>query len=67
MDIVQLLKFLGYLLAMLCVVPLVGMCVFGSRKLAWRYTVAWGRVMLITMAAGVLVWLAIAPFIPFPH
>jgi hypothetical protein len=67
MDIVQLLKFLGYLAAMLCVVPLAGLCVFGSRKLAWRYTIAWGRVMLILMAAGVLLWLVVSPFMPSPH
>lgn len=62
----QFLKFIGYLAVMLAVVPLAGFAVTGSWRQAWRYTMAWARVMLWTIAAGIVVTLVVTQFIAPP-
>jgi hypothetical protein len=49
------MSFLLYLLIMLAVVPLAGYAVSGSWWMAWRYCLDFARVMLWTVAAGLLV------------
>jgi hypothetical protein len=60
------LRFLGYLAVLLCIVPLVGLCVTGSWRHALRYTRDWGRVMLLTVFVAAVVWLVIGPAITPP-
>lgn len=56
---VKFLQFLGYLAIMLAVVPLAGLCVTGSWKQAWRYTLAWGRAVGILVLAALVVFLIV--------
>jgi hypothetical protein len=58
---IQLLKFLGYLAVLLSIVPIVGLCVTGSVRQAWRYTRDWSRVMLGTVLVAAIVFIVVAP------
>lgn len=52
---------------MLCVVPLVGLGVFGNAKQAWAYTRDWLRVIGLLIAAAVIVALVMYPLTPPPQ
>jgi hypothetical protein len=60
------LKFCGYAAVMLAIIPIAGFCVSGSLRGAWRYSKAWGQVMLIIFAVAGVFWLILQPFMPHP-
>ena len=60
----KVIRFLGYLLILLAVVPISGLLTFGSWRQAIEYTKAWGRAIgWLLLAAGVFA-LILFPFIP---
>lgn len=52
---------------MLAVVPLAGLCVTGSWKQAWRYTLAWGRAVGVLVLAAAVVSMIVWGMIPTPE
>jgi len=52
---------------MLAVVPLAGLCVTGSWRSAWRYTLAWGRAVGILVLLGLVVSLIVWGMLPTPE
>jgi hypothetical protein len=52
---ISFLKFCGYMLILLSVVPLTGLMVFGNKKQAWAYTKDWFKAIgWIVLVGGIL-------------
>lgn len=57
-------KLILILLAMLAIVPLVGLGVTGNWRQAWEYTRDWLRAIGYIMAAAAIMGLILLPFMP---
>lgn len=65
-SFLYLLKFLGYELMLLAVVPLAGLCVTGSWRHAWAYTKIWLRTVGFMVLAAAVVFIVVMQVVPNP-